>query len=53
VSHPGKVDELYKKLFQWELTLTRPLWQLKRSTEEKNMRRYDAYRQSPKLDTDL
>jgi len=46
-THPGKVDELYKKLFQWELTLVRPLWQLKRSTEEKNMKRYDRFKKSP------
>ena len=46
-THSDKVDELYKKLFQWELTLVRPLWQLKWSTEEKNLWRYDKYKKVP------
>ena len=46
--YPGKVRELYKKLFRWELTLDRPLWQLKRLYEGKAMERMDAYRK-PKV----
>ncbi|WP_430928698.1 sulfatase-like hydrolase/transferase [Polaribacter marinivivus] len=47
--YPEKVKELYKKLFTWELTLTRPLWQLKREYEGKAMERMDNYR-APKRD---
>ncbi len=43
--YPEKVKDLYKKLFEWELTLTRPLWQLQRSYEGKAMKRMDKYRQ--------
>lgn len=42
--HPEKVRALYKKLFAWELTLERPLWQLKRVYEGKAAERMDAYR---------
>ncbi|WP_211355772.1 sulfatase [Colwellia echini] len=42
--YPEKVRELYKKIFEWELTLERPLWQLKREYEGKAMERMDAYR---------
>ena len=42
--YPEKVQEMYKKLFQWECTLSRPKWQLKRIYEEKAMERMDAYR---------
>ncbi len=41
---PKLVKELYKKLFKWELTLERPLWQLKRSYEGKAALRMDNYR---------
>ncbi|NJB35209.1 sulfatase [Croceivirga sp. JEA036] len=46
--HPEKVRELYKKLFAWELTLERPLWQLKRVYEGKAAERMDAFRK-PKI----
>ncbi|AWB65302.1 sulfatase [Saccharobesus litoralis] len=46
---PEIVKQLYKKLFAWELTLERPLWQLKREYEGKAMRRMDKYR-NPKFD---
>lgn len=41
---PELVRELYKKLFDWELTLDRPLWQLKRLYEGKAAVRMDNYR---------
>lgn len=44
--HPEKVKELYKKLFKWELTLERPLWQLRREFEGKAADRMDAYRKT-------
>nr|WP_235188573.1 sulfatase-like hydrolase/transferase [Catenovulum agarivorans] len=43
-AQPQKVAELYKKLFAWELTLERPLWQLKRQYEGAAMQRMDTYR---------
>ena len=43
-THPDKVRELYKKLFQWELQLERPIWQLKRKYEHTAMDRYDRFR---------
>ncbi|GGZ87714.1 sulfatase [Algibacter mikhailovii] len=45
---PEKVRELYKMLFDWELTLERPLWQLKRRYEGKAAIRMDKYRK-PKI----
>ena len=42
--YPEKVKELYKQLFTWELTLERPLWQLRREFEGKAADRMDAYR---------
>lgn len=41
---PEKVKALYKMLFDWELTLERPLWQLKRKFEGKGAIRMDNYR---------
>ena len=41
---PERVKEMYKKLFAWELTLERPLWQLQRKYEGDAMKRMDAYR---------
>ncbi|MBT9188647.1 sulfatase [Zobellia russellii] len=42
--YPEKVRELYKMLFDWELTLERPLWQLERRFEGKAATRMDTYR---------
>lgn len=42
--YPDKVRQLYKKIFTWELTLERPLWQLKREYEGKGILRMDMYR---------
>ncbi|WP_298537466.1 sulfatase-like hydrolase/transferase [uncultured Algibacter sp.] len=46
--YPDKVKELYSMLFDWELTLERPLWQLKRLYEGKAASRMDKYRK-PKI----
>ncbi len=43
--YPDKVKAMYKKLFEWELTLERPKWQLQRTYEDKAMKRMDAYRE--------
>ncbi len=42
--YPEMVRDMYKKLFAWECTLERPLWQLQRIYEGKAMERMDAYR---------
>lgn len=42
--HPDIVKHLYKKLFNWELTLERPAWQLKRIYEGYAMDRMDNFR---------
>lgn len=42
--YPEKVRELYQKLFDWELTLERPLWQLERRFEGLAAKRMDTYR---------
>ncbi|WP_208021454.1 sulfatase [Flavicella sediminum] len=42
--NPEMVKKLYKMLFNWELTLERPLWQLKRVFEGKAAERMDTYR---------
>ncbi len=46
-SYPDLVRQLYKRLFEWELTLERPLWMLRREYEGLAMERMDAFRQSP------
>ncbi|MGX5856546.1 sulfatase [Dyadobacter jiangsuensis] len=42
-AHPALVASLYKKLFAWELTLQRPLWQLDRKYEGLDIIRMDTY----------
>ncbi|WP_299254310.1 sulfatase-like hydrolase/transferase [uncultured Aquimarina sp.] len=42
--YPKKVKELFRLLFEWELTLERPRWQLKRMYEGKALERMDQYR---------
>ncbi|WNJ20575.1 sulfatase [Pontibacter sp. G13] len=42
--HPEKVREMYKLIFQWESTLERPRWMLKRKFENVDIDRMDAYR---------
>lgn len=43
--HPELVRQLYKELFEWELSLERPLWQLRREFEGAAAKRMDDYRQ--------
>ncbi|MEM6842705.1 MAG: sulfatase [Bacteroidota bacterium] len=43
-AYPERVRAMYKKLFEWELTLERPLWQLLRKYEGAAMKRMDDYR---------
>lgn len=45
--HPDKVRALYKKLFEWELTLDRPLFMLRRREEAWSSRRYDEFAKPP------
>lgn len=42
--HPEKVKEMYKAIFEWELTLERPRWMLKKSFEKYDIDRMDTYR---------
>jgi len=42
--YPDKVKELYKKIFEWESTLERPLWLLQRKFENVDIDRMDKYR---------
>lgn len=44
VANPTVVRELYKKLFAWELTLERPLFQLKKLYEGRAVERLDKFR---------
>lgn len=41
--HPDRVKSMFKKLFEWEKTLERPAWMLKREYEGKAMERMDTY----------
>ena len=43
-TYPDKVREMYKMLFNWELTLERPLWQLERKYEGLAAERMDSFR---------
>ncbi|MDU0354896.1 sulfatase [Paraglaciecola aquimarina] len=44
--YPDRVKAMYQQLFNWELTLERPLWQLRREYEGKAMKRMDKYKQT-------
>lgn len=48
LQYPKRVRVMYKKLFQWELGLERPKWQLQRKFEGKAAERMDAY-SAPKI----
>lgn len=48
LEHPERVKTMFKKLFEWELTLERPLWTLKQDFEKYDIDRMDRYR-SPEL----
>lgn len=40
---PQRYREMYKELFQWETTLERPRWLLKKYYEKEDIERMDAY----------
>ena len=42
--HPEFVRELFKKIFEWELTLERPHWLLKRQYEKSDLDNMDRFR---------
>ncbi len=42
--YPEKVKKMFKQLFEWELTLERPRWLLKREYEKLDIDRMDQYR---------
>ncbi|GJM63471.1 sulfatase-like hydrolase/transferase [Persicobacter diffluens] len=42
--HPDKVRAMFKRLYEWEAELERPLWQLKRVYEVNAMKRMDDKR---------
>ncbi|WP_373400015.1 sulfatase [Algoriphagus halophilus] len=46
--YPDFVKELYKKLFEWELTLERPLWLLQRKYEGDAMKRMGQFKNNYK-----
>lgn len=50
--YPELTRELYKKIFEWELTMERPRWLLQRKYEQSDIERMDDYRLPPK-DPDL
>ncbi|ANW97498.1 sulfatase [Wenyingzhuangia fucanilytica] len=45
---PERLKRMFKKLFEWELTLERPLWMLKNDFEKYDTDRMDRYR-TPEL----
>ncbi len=47
--YPEKLRKLYKMLFQWEMTLERPRWLLKRKYEGMDIERMDEYRDQTRL----
>ena len=47
--YPEKVKKLFKMLFQWESTLERPRWLLKRKFENVDIDRMDLYRDQSKF----
>ncbi|MFC2113439.1 sulfatase [Bacteroidota bacterium] len=42
--YPDKVKDMFKKLFEWECTLERPAWLLKKEYEKYDIDRMDMYR---------
>ena len=47
--YPEKVRAMYKMIFEWESTLERPRWLLKRKFENVDIDRMDAYRDKYKV----
>lgn len=42
-SEPERYKKMYKELFQWEATMERPRWLLKKSYEKEDIERMDAH----------
>lgn len=42
--HPQKVRNMYRQIYEWELTLERPRWMLKAEFEKYDIDRMDKYR---------
>ena len=47
--YPERVKKMYKMIFQWESTLERPRWLLKRKFENVDIERMDEYRDQSKF----
>lgn len=47
--YPEKVRKMFKTIFQWESTLERPRWMLKRKYENVDIERMDKYRDQSKF----
>lgn len=47
--YPERVKKMYKLIFQWESTLERPRWTLKRKFENVDIDRMDLYRDQSKF----
>jgi arylsulfatase A-like enzyme len=47
LKEPELVRKMYKKIFEWESTLERPRWLLKRKFENYDIERMDQYRTQP------
>lgn len=45
--HPEMVKEMFKELYEWELTLARPSWLLQRKYEKVDVDRMNLYREVP------
>ena len=48
-AYPERVRKMYKMVFQWESTLARPAWLLKRQYENLDLDRMDEYRDQSKF----
>ncbi|MEM9259537.1 MAG: sulfatase, partial [Bacteroidota bacterium] len=48
-AHPERVKKLFKVLFDWEMSLERPRWLLKRKYERMDVERRINYRDQAKL----
>ena len=45
--YPEKVKEMFKELYEWEMTLGRPAWLLQRKYEKVDIDRMNLYREVP------
>ncbi len=44
LEHPDRVKQMYRQIYEWELTLERPRWMLKAEFEKYDIDRMDKYR---------